>query len=68
MKTLHNITRLLTKRNSSDTASALTGCAAALIEGSTHCRSYSIPAGKALYKTLTNINISNSASLHSMRK
>ena len=67
-KTLYHITKLLTKRNSLDMALAPTGCATTIIKGLTHCRSCSIPGSKALYKTPTNINISNSASLCSMRK
>ena len=36
-------------------ALAPTGCATALIDGSTHCRSLSIPAGQHLHKPPTNI-------------
>ena len=55
-RTLRNCTRMLTNNSNSDMASAPTGCAAALIEGSTHCRSLSIPAGQKLHKPPTNIN------------
>ena len=46
---------MLTQTNSSDIASAPTGCASALIDGSTHFRSLSIPSGPPLYKLPTNI-------------
>ena len=35
-KTLQNITPIITQRNSSDSVSAPTGCAAALINDTTH--------------------------------
>ena len=54
-KTLRNITRLLTECNSSDIATAPTGFAAALIDGSTHYRSLYIPSGPPLYKQPTDI-------------
>ena len=36
-RTLRNCTRMLSNNSNSDMASAPTGCAAALIDGSTHC-------------------------------
>ena len=66
-KTLRNITRKLWKSNRSDMASAPTGCAAALIEGSTHCRCSSIPVGKMFYKSTRDITNSNSDNVRAMR-
>ena len=67
-QTLRNITRLLTQRNSSDMASAPTGCAAALIDGTTHYRSCSIPAGKQFQSAPTNLKASNPENVRAMRK
>ena len=66
-KTLRNITRQLTKLNSSDMASAPTGCAAALIEGSTHCHCLKIPCGRALYKVPSNIKATNSDAIRALK-
>jgi hypothetical protein len=57
--TLRNITRQIYKNNLSDMASAPTGCAAALIYGSTICRNYSIPTGKAYHKPPSDRPVTN---------
>ena len=49
-------------------ASAPTGCAAALIDGSTHCRSLSIPAGQRLHKPPTNVKSQKADSIKAMKK
>ena len=49
-------------------ASAPTGCAAALIDGSTHCRSLSIPAGQRLHKLPTNIKDQKADHVKAMKK
>ena len=54
-KTLRNIKRFLTKSNSSDIATAPAGCAAVLIDGSTHFRTLYIPSGSPLYQQPTDI-------------
>ena len=66
-KTLRNVTRKLCKSNRADMASAPTGCAAALIEGSTHCRCSSIPTGAKFHKAPTDIRNSNSDRVRAMR-
>ena len=66
-KTLRNITRKLCKNNRADMASAPTGCAAALIEGSTHCRCSSIPTGRSFHKPPNDIQNSNSERVRAMR-
>ena len=66
-KTLRNVTRLLWGSNSADMASAPTGCAAALIDGKTHCRSCSIPTGTKFYKPPTNLKSSDPLRLRAMR-
>ena len=54
-KTLRNITRMITQRNSSDLVSAPTGCAAALINATTHNRCSSIPIGNAFQRSPINL-------------
>ena len=66
-KTLRNVTRLLWGSNSADMASAPTGCAAALIDGKTHCRSCSIPTGRKFYQPPTNLKTSDPTRLRAMR-
>ena len=46
IKTLRNMIRKIHKSNHCDIASAPTGCATALINGSTHARSMSLPVEK----------------------
>ena len=66
-KTLRNITRLLTESNSSDIATAPTGCAAALIDGSTHYRSLYIPSGPPLYKQTTDIKTTELTKIRALK-
>lgn len=63
INTIRNITRIIYNSNRADLASAPTGCAAALIDGSTHCWAAAIPTGKRLYKAPTNIAISNAETI-----
>ena len=67
-KTLRNITRMLSNNINSDMASAPFGCAAGLIDGSTHCRSLSIPAGPRLHKPHTNIKNQKADHVKAMKK
>ena len=67
-RTLRNCTRMLSNNSNSDMASAPTGCAAALIDGSTHCRSLSIPAGQRLHKLPTNIKDQKADHVKAMKK
>jgi hypothetical protein len=66
-KTLRNITRKITGRNSSDMASAPTGCAASLIEGTTHCRCCSIPVGGPFQKSPSNLKSSDPNKVRAMK-
>jgi hypothetical protein len=54
--------------NNADAASAPTGCAAALIDGSTHARLMAIPVGKSATKAPTNLISTNSSYLQYMKK
>ena len=56
------------QRNSSDMASAPTGCSASLIEGSTHCRCCSIPTGRDFHRSPVDIKSTHLDSIRSMRK
>ena len=67
-KTLRNCRRMLSNNNNSDIASAPFGCAAALIDGSTHCQSLSIPAGPRLHKPPTNIKNQKADHVKAMKK
>jgi hypothetical protein len=55
INTLRNMIRKIYKSNNRDIASAPTGCAAALINGSTHARSMSLPVGKKAKECPSNI-------------
>ena len=65
--TMRNITRLLHGRNSADLASAPTGCAAALIGGSTHCRSCSIPTSAKFQNPPTDIVTTDANRLRALK-
>ena len=65
-KTISNITRKLHKRNNADMKSAPTGCAGALIGGSTHCRCNGIPTGKKFMAPPTAITTSKTDALNAM--
>jgi hypothetical protein len=68
IKTLRNMTRQIFKNNNADMASAPTGCAASLFNGSTHNRCCDIPTGKAFQKHPTNIKQSDVTKIKSMTK
>lgn len=53
------MTRKIHKSNQADLACAPTGCAASLIDGSTTCRSFSIPTGKKYKKAPENRAVTN---------
>mmetsp|Transcript_10254 Transcript_10254/g.15492 ORF Transcript_10254/g.15492 Transcript_10254/m.15492 type:complete len:241 (+) Transcript_10254:654-1376(+) len=59
IKTIRNMTRKIHKSNRADLACAPTGCAASLIDGSTTCRSFSIPTGKKYKKAPENRAVTN---------
>ena len=59
IRTLRNITKIITNRNDSVMASAPTGCAASMIDGSTHNRQLGVPCGKSLAKAPSNMKVSN---------
>jgi PIF1 helicase. len=66
LKTMRNIVRLVKDSNYSELTSAPTGVAASLIEGTTHCRSCSIPTGKEFSKVPAPISCSKRSSLQHM--
>ena len=72
IKTLINITIKLTGKNSYTMTWAPTwaptGCAAALIDGTTHCRCRSTPVGTEYYKTLYPITIKNAEIYNALKK
>ena len=68
IKTLRNMTRLIFRNNNADMASAPTGCAASLFNGSTHNHCCDIPTGKAFQKYPTNIKQSDITKIKSMTK
>ena len=59
INTLRNMIRKMHKTNNCDIASAPTGCAAALINGSTHARSMALPVGKKANLPPSNIEVTN---------
>jgi hypothetical protein len=59
INTIRNMIRKIYKSNRRDAASAPTGCAAALINGSTHARSMSLPVGKKAKLPPSNIDVTN---------
>lgn len=59
IRTVSNMTKVIKGRNDSVMVSAPTGCAASLIDGSTHNRSLTIPVGKELFKAPSNIKTTN---------
>ena len=61
-----NITRQLTNSNNADMVSAQTGRAAALIDGTTHCRCNSIPVGKSFQKCPFNLKGSDTTKHRSL--
>ena len=68
VKTLRNINRIIHKSNLVDIASAPTGCASALIGGSTHFRICKIPVGKKFYESPSNLKISSALEMKSLKK
>ena len=68
IKTLRNMTRKVFKNKNSDMASAPTGCAASLFNGSTHNRCCDIPTGKTFQKYPTNIERSDISRIQCMTK
>ena len=68
INTLRNIIKIIAGKNDADAASAPTGCAAALIDGSTHARLMSIPVGKKAVKAPTNMVTTNANKLKHMKK
>ena len=67
IKTLRNMIRKIHKSNHCDIASAPTGCAAALINGSTHARSMSLPVGKKATQCPSNIEDTNLERINFLR-
>ena len=68
VKTLRNMNRIIHNSNTSDLASAPTGCASALIDGSTHFRLCKIPTGVKFYKAPSNLKMSSILELKSLKK
>ena len=68
VKTLRNINRVIYNSNYVDIASASTGCASALIGGSTHFRICKIPVGSKFYQTPSNLKTSNTSDLRALKK
>ena len=68
VKTLRNINRIIYQSNLVDLASAPTGCASALIGGSTHFRVCKIPVGSKFYQCPSNLKNYNTTSLRSLKK
>jgi hypothetical protein len=68
INTLRNICKNILQNNNADAASAPTGCAAALIDGSTHARMMAIPVGKDATKAPTHLVSSNSNYLQHLKK
>ena len=60
IKTLCNINRIISQTNLSDMASDPTGCASALIGGSTHFRTCRIPVGRNFFGDPTALNVMSS--------
>ena len=67
LKTIRNITCQLTNGNNADMASAPTGCAAALIDGTNHCRCNSIPVRKSFQKCPFNLKVGDTTKHRSLR-
>ena len=67
VNTCRNMNRKIHRRNTADMASAPTGCAAALIDGSTHCRCASIPTGAKFHKTPKNVETTDIDRLNYLR-
>ena len=67
INTLRNIIKIIAGRNDADAASAPTGCAAALIDGSTHARLMSIPVGRNAVKAPTNLVNTNANKLQYLK-
>ena len=63
INTLRNIVKIIYCSNVTDAASAPTGCAAALIDGSTHARMMKIPIGREVVKAPSSIQTTNSHQL-----
>ncbi len=63
INTLRNIVKIIYRSNVADAASAPIGCAAALIDGSTHARMMKIPIGREAVKAPSSIQTTNSNQL-----
>ena len=63
INTLHNIVEIIYHSNDADAASGPTGCAAALIDGSTHTRMMKIPVRRESLKAPSSIMTTNSNQL-----
>ncbi len=63
INTLYNIVKIIYHSNVVDAASAPSGCAAALIDGSTHTRMKKIPVGGEAVKSPSSIQTTNSNQL-----
>ena len=68
VKTLRNMNRIIHNSNLLDLATAPTGCASALIDGSTHFRLCKIPTEIKFYKAPSNLKLSSTLELKSMKK
>ena len=68
IKTLHNINRIIHKSNLCDMASAPTGCASALIGGSTHYRTCRIPVGRKFIANPCSLNVTSTNELNALKR
>ena len=67
INTIQNTNRKIHKTNKRDMTLAPTGCAAALVNGATHFRAFSIPTGSKFRKQPTNLSTSQATKVTSFK-